>query len=262
MKKNYIYKCSHCGFETNEVNDKCPLCGNETKKIENDKLEINPTLPKRLENNDSRNVKMTYYCFKCKKESLNSVCLDCNNVSSLMLEYNNKKAIIKRIDRLSDVYNAQEIDEILKELSNQEKNYIYYNYQNAYRFFYKKDKQKAITCFIFAVIFYFLFLDMALNMNEKEIFFMTYFFNAIANFIIVVMGALGFWYLKDATVVEFEKIPAKLAIIIGIPNIINLAYLIIKDCKIKETLISGWVTIIISIIVYIIYLLVDKHYEK
>ena len=42
----------------------------------------------------------------------------------------------------------------------------------------------------------------------------------------------------------------------------NLAYLIIKDCKIKETLISGWVTIIISIIVYIIYLLVDKHYEK
>ena len=91
---------------------------------------------------------------------------------------------------------------------------------------------------------------------------MTYFFNAIANFIIVVMGALGFWYLKDATVVEFEKIPAKLAIIMGIPNIINLAYLIIKDCKIKETLISGWVTIIISIIVYIIYLLVDKHYEK
>ena len=65
MKKNYIYKCSHCGFETNEVNDKCPLCGNETKKIEHDKLEINPTLPKRLENNDSRNVKMTYYCFKC-----------------------------------------------------------------------------------------------------------------------------------------------------------------------------------------------------
>lgn len=262
MKKNYIYKCSHCGFETNEVNDKCPLCGHETKKIEHDKLEINPTLPKRLENNNSRKVKMTYYCFKCKKESLNNVCLDCNNVSSLMLEYNNKKAIIKRIDRLSDVYNEQEIDEILAELSNQEKNYIYYNYQNAYRFFYKKDKPKAITCFIFALIFYFLFLDIALNMNEKEIFFMTYFFNAIANFIIVVMGALGFWYLKDATVVEFEKVPAKLAITIGIPNIINLAYLIIKDCKIKETLISGWVTIIISIIVYIIYLLVDKHYEK
>lgn len=263
MKKKYIYKCNHCGFEMNEYNKLCPLCGNETTKIEHEKLNINPTLPERLQNdNKSRNVKMNYHCFKCKKDSLNKVCLDCNNVASLQIDYNGKKAIIKRINCLNDVYTKEETDEILKELTDQEKNYIYYNYQGAYRFFYKKDKTKAIVCFLFAIIFYCLFLDIALNMSEQTYYFMTYFFNCIGNFILVVMALLGIWYLKDATVVEFDKVPAKLAIVIGIPNIINLAYLIIKDCKIKETLISGWITIGISIIVYIIYLLVDKHYEK
>lgn len=262
MKKNYIYKCVHCGFETNEFNKKCPLCGNDTEKIEHEKLNINPTLPKHIAINNNRNVKMDYYCFKCKKESGNEVCLDCNNVSSLMLEYKNKKAIIKRINHLKDIYTDQEIDEILSELTTEEKNYIYFNYQNAYRFFYKKDKPKAITCFIFAIVFYFLFLDITLNMSEKTYYFMSYFFNVIGNFMIVVMGSLGIWYLVDATVVEFEKVPAKLAIIISIPNIINLAYLIIKDCKIKETLISGWITIIISIVIYTIYLLVGKMHEK
>lgn len=263
MKKTYIYKCNHCGFETNEYNKKCPLCGNETTKIEHAKLNINPTLPERLNNNNnSRNVKMNYHCFKCKKDTLNKVCLDCNNVASLQIEYNNKKAIIKRINCLNEVFTNEEVTEILKELTEEEKNYIYFNYQDAYRFFYKKDKTKAIVCFLFSAIFYGLFLDIALNMSDETYYFMTYFFNCIGNFIFVVMGALGFWYLKDATVVEFEKVPAKLAIVVGIPNILNLAYLIVKDCKIKETLISGWITLVLSIIIYIIYVLVDKHHEK
>lgn len=262
MKKNYIYECPKCGFKTNEKNNTCPLCNTLTEKKEHPKLNINPTLPERLESHKDRDVQMSYYCFKCKKSTLNKVCLDCNNVSSLMLEYHNKKAIIKRIDRLNDVYSDEEITYILNQLTDQEKYYIYYNYQNAYRFFYKKDKTKAIACFIFAIIFYCLFLDITLNMSEQTYYFVSYFFNIIGNFILVVMSALGFWYLFDATTVEFEKVPTKLAIVIGIPNIINLAYLIIKDTNIKETLISGLITIIISIIVYIIYLLVGKRYEK
>ena len=262
MKKNYIYECCHCGFQTNEKNKKCPLCENETKKIVHEKLDNVLNLPEKLEANSNRKVKVSYYCFKCRKESINKVCMDCNNVSSLMIEYNNKKAIIKRIDRLSDVFTPNEIDEILSELTIEEKNLIYLNYESAYRFFYKKDKPKAITCFIFAFIFYFLFLDIALNMSEQSIYFMSYFFNVIANFIFAIMILLGIWYLTNATVVEFDKVPAKLAIVISIPNIINLAYLIIMDCKIKEILISGWITLIFSFILYVIYILVAKHYEK
>lgn len=262
MKKNYIYKCPKCGFETNEKNKTCPLCNTITEKQEHNKLNINPNLPERLEKHEKRDVQMSYYCFKCKKSTMNKVCLDCNNVSSLMIEYNNKKAIIKRIDRLSDVYEEDEITSILNQLTDQEKYYIYYNYQSAYRFFYKKDKTKAISCFIFAVVFYCLFLDITLNMSEQTYYFISYFFNIIANFILVVMGALGVWYLVDATTVEFDKVPMKLAIVIGIPNIINLGYLIIKDTTIKETLISGFITIIISIIAYVIYVLVEKRHEK
>lgn len=260
MKQKYC-ECLKCHFKTKEKNKKCPICNNVMQQKEGKLEHINPTLPEKLTNEHHKNVKMGYYCFKCRKDMKTKVCLDCNNVGSMYIEYNNKKAIIKRIKHLNEVFNEQEIDDINNDLTIQEKTYIYHNYENAYQFFYKKDSNKAVACFIFAIVFYLIFLDITFNMNEQTYIFVSYIFNMIANTMFLILVFLGIWYLIDASNVEFLKIPTKIGLFSLIPNIIQLAYCIVKDVDIKYTLISGFIAIIIGIIINIIYILRGM-YEK
>lgn len=262
MKKNYIYKCIHCDFKTNEKNKKCPICNNEMEKVEGEKININPTLPDKITNEHHEDVEMGYYCFKCHKKMKTKVCLDCNNVGSLYIETNENRAIIKRINRLTDHYDNEEMQCILNELTEQEKVYIYHNYESAHRFFYKKDINKSIVCFIFALIFYFVFLDITFNMSEQNYIFVSYLFNTIANTMIITLMSLGVWYLLDATNVEFMKIPIKVGIITIIPNIIQLAFCIAKDCDITKTLISGFIAMGLSVVINIIYIIWELKHEK
>lgn len=262
MKKGYVCKCSKCGFMTNEKNKVCPLCGKEMVEVEHEQIQVNPNLPDILDNNKDRDVKMGYYCFKHQTKMRTKVCINCNDVGSLYVEYNNKTAIIKRINSLTDKFTDEEIEVILQQLTEEEKMYIYYNYESAYRFFYKKDKPKAIVCFIFSFVFYFLFLDMVFNMNERNFDFVGYIFNMIGNILFVVLNILGVWYLCDATNVEFKKIPIKVGVCVLIPNLIQLAYTIIRDTKVMETLISGYVTMGVSVLVYVLYFLWEKKHEK
>ena len=262
MKKGLVCVCEKCGFTTNEYNKSCPMCGMQTMKVPGDEVNINPTLPDILDNNDKRDVKLSYYCYKHRKEMKTKVCIDCNNVGSLMIDYNGKQAIIKRISHLKDIYTDEEIEIILDQLSVQEKHYIYHNYESAYRFFYKKDKPKAIVCFIFSVFLYLVCLDIFFSMNEKEYNFIGFIFNSIGNWLFVVLNVLGLWYLFDATNVEFKKIPIKVGLIVGIPNVIQAVYVLANNSSAKTTMISGLIAIGRSIIVYVISFLVEKKYEK
>lgn len=262
MKKKYIYKCNNCGFKTNEKNKKCPICNMEMVKEEGEEININPTLPDKITNEGHENVEMGYYCFKCRKKMKTKVCLDCNNVGSLYLETNNNRVIIKRIKHLTEHFDNDEMNDILNELNDQEKTYIYHNYESAHRFFYKKDINKSIVCFIFAFIFYLVFLDITFNMNENNYLFVSYIFNMLSNTVGITLLSLGVWYLLDASNVEFMKIPVKVAIVSLIPNVIQLAFCIAKDCSIKTMLISGFIALIISAIINIIYIIWELKHEK
>lgn len=262
MKKNHICKCVKCGFETKEKNKLCPICNNLMEIIPGNITEFNPTLPDKIDNTNHNQVEMGYYCFKCRSKKKTKVCIDCNNVCSLYVEVNQKRAIINRVKHLTDIFNEKEIDIICNELNDQEKVYIYHHYESAYRFFYKKDTTKAVACFIFAAFFYYVLLDMAFNMNESQYVFMSYFFNAIGNWLFLVLSTLGIWYLFDATNVEFKHIPTKIAIIIGIPNLIQLGFSLANSSNIKEMLISGLIAMLISIIITIIYFMWERKHEK
>ncbi len=262
MKKNHICKCSNCGFETKEKNRLCPICNASMEIIPGNVVELNPTLPNKIDNSKHKNIEMGYYCFKCRSKKKTKVCIDCNNVCSLYLEVNGKRATINRIKHLTEVFDEKEMDSIINELSEQEKVYIYHNYESAYRFFYKKDVTKSLACFIFAFIFYYVLLDITFNMNDSEFVFMSYFFNALGNWIFLVLAILGIWYLLDATNVEFKNIPVKVAIVIGIPNLIQFGYALALDCNMKEMLISGFITMFITICIYILYFLWEQKHEK
>jgi len=262
MKKQYIYECAHCGFKTNEKNKKCPICNQEMIKKEGKEININPTLPDKITKDNHNNIEMGYYCFKCRKKMKTKVCLDCNNVGALYIETNNNRAIIKRINHLTEHFDNEEMKVILSELTEQEKTYIYHNYESAHRFFYKKDINKAIVCILFAFIFYFVFLDITFNMNEQNYLFVSYMFNMLANVSGITLLSLGVWYLLDATNVEFMKIPVKVAIISLIPNLIQLAFCIAKDSNIKIMLISGFIALFISVILNVIYIIWELKHEK
>lgn len=262
MKKNHICKCNNCGFKTKEKNKKCPICDKDMDIIEGTVEEINPTLPEKISNEHHNDVEMGYYCFKCRKKIKTKVCIDCNNVGSLYLETNNNMQIIKRVNKLTDVYNENEMNTITKELNDQDKTYIYHNYESAYRFFYKKDVNKSIVCIIFAIIFYVVFLDIAFNMSEKSYLFVSYIFNMIANTMSIVLLSLGVWYLFDATNVDFLKIPIKVALLTLIPNIIQLVICLIADLNMKYMLISGFIAMFITIIINVIYIIWGKTHEK
>lgn len=260
MKQKY-YECEKCHFKTKEKNKNCPICNSSMNQKEGIIKHINPTLPEKISNEHHKNIKMGYYCFKCRKDMKTKVCLDCNNVGSLYVEYNNKKAIIKRIKHLNEIFNDEEINVINKDLNEHEKTYLYHNYENSYQFFYKKDSNKAIACFIFAIVFYLIFLDITFNMNEQTYIFVSYIFNMIANTLLIILLFLGIWYLIDASNVEFLKIPTKIGILSLIPNVIQLALCIVNDADIKYTLISGFIAIFFGVILNIIYILRGK-YEK
>ncbi len=262
MKKGYICKCNKCGFVTIEKSELCPICDSKMDMIEGTGNNLNPSLPNRLDQYKHENIEIGYYCYKCRNKKQTKVCIDCNYVNHLYIEYNGKRAVINRVKRLSDIFTQEELNVVSNELTEQEKVYIYHNYEGAYRFFYKKDVAKCIASLVFAFIFYFVLLDMTFNMFESEYNFMSYFFNALGNWLFTTLGIISIWYLFDATNVEFKKIPIKVGLIIGIPNIIQFGYSLAMNVNIKTMLISGYITILISIIIYIITLLMVKKNEK
>ena len=99
-------------------------------------------------------------------------------------------------------------------------------------------------------------------MNENNYLFVSYIFNMLSNTVGITLLSLGVWYLLDASNVEFMKIPVKVAIVSLIPNVIQLAFCIAKDCSIKTMLISGFIALIISAIINIIYIIWELKHEK
>ena len=99
-------------------------------------------------------------------------------------------------------------------------------------------------------------------MNENNYLFVSYIFNMLSNTVGITLLSLGVWYLLDASNVEFMKIPIKVAVISIIPNMIQLAFCIAKDCDIKTMLISGFIALGLSAILNIIYIMWELKNEK
>ncbi len=251
-----ISECSKCNFKTKEKHSSCPLCNGKMNKIEGD-VTYNHNLPNRL-NKVDRNVKISYFCYKCRNESFNKVCLNCNVTSYLSLEYNNKRAVINRIDNLDEVFSEEEVYEILKELTDEEKYYIYHNFAISYKFFYQRDNAKAIILFFMAFLIYYVAFNVTLNYLETSII-ISYFANGFANGVFSIFTVLGIWYLLDASFVEYDNASPYVGITCGVIQIIYIGLALIYSINFKLTLILGFISIIISIILsFVITTIVRK----
>ncbi len=262
MKTKKISRCQYCHFETNEKNKICPLCSHIMDYVIGDEININPTLPEKIFLNESRNVQLGYYCFKCRKTSINKACMECNNVGSLYLLYDNKMAIINRIENLKEEFTNEEVDIILKQLTINEKHYLYHNFEGAYRFFYHKDKNKAVACFAFAAFFYYFCLDIMVNNIDGDYAFIAYIVNALGNVLLGSLIILGIWYFIDASNIEFKKKPAKVFISLAIAQSLQFIYAFIKLPSIKMELITGFIALAIGIVIYLILEIWEKKHEK
>lgn len=262
MKIKKISVCQHCHFKTNEKNKKCPLCKHPTDYIVGDEININPTLPEKLFVDINKDAQLEYYCFKCRKESINRVCMHCNNVCSLKFNYNNKNIIVNRVYNLQENFNDNELDVILKQLTDQEKHYLYHNFEGAYRFFYHRDNNKAIACFLFAIFFYYFCLNITAQNIEGNYTFIAYIINALGNVLLGSLIIIGIWYLIDASNVEFKQKPIKIFATLAIVQSIQFIYAFIKLPTMKMELITGFIALFVGIIVYLILEIREKKHEK
>lgn len=207
-----MYECNKCGFKTIEENKICPLCEGDVEKLN----AVDSIIPNYMDPdiilNNNKEVSFSYYCYKCKKHSQKKVCLDCNIIGYLSINYKQKRYILNRISKLSDVYTDYEVNDILENTDDIEKNYIYHNLSEPSRFFYRKDKSKSNTSYFFAIFLYLLGFIISTNAYDQEMI-IPYFANAFSNTLFVLLIFTGFWYSKNAYEFEEKKIPAKFAII-------------------------------------------------
>lgn len=243
------YECNQCHFQAQEKQKECPICNKEMQEIEKE-ISFDPNLPKQIPSQD-RAVQLGYYCFTCKKVQMNQICLVDNNINSLCLLYNGKKAIIKRIHHLRDVFDEEEVLEISKQLTEQEKHWLYHHFAGAYRFFYRKDKNKAIVSFVMALVMYVFCFLIAANFAGGELHLLVPVFNGLANTMAFIFIVLGIWYLIDASQVEYAGIPKKVGILAMVFYLIYVVVAIVLELSFTDSYLFGGGIFLLQSIVYL-----------
>lgn len=247
-----MYKCNKCGFETIEENKMCPLCESlMTKTSDNDIHKTNYSDPDTIKNSGS-DITFCYYCYKCKKYSQKKVCMDCNIIGYLSINYKQKHYILNRISQLSEVFNDYEIDDILKNTSDEEKNYIYHNLQDSSRFFYRQDKSKSYTSYFFAVVLYILGFIISTSSFDQELI-ITYIANSFSNIFLVMLGFMGYWYSKNAYELEESKAVGTFATIGVVISFIYIALSLILSLSFIQGFLVSLGFMFLNIVVNYVY---------
>lgn len=257
-----IYICKKCKFKTREKNKLCPICKSEMKQEEGT-ISYNPNLPNVLKDNINTNdkkdaVKIYYYCPKENKKMKTRICLDCNNVGYLCIEYNEKQAYINRIDSLYDVYENDEVEVIANNLKEEEKYWLYHNFSSSYSFFYRRDKVKSIACILMGLIMFGLCFLLGADYIVKEMAFVSYIALGIGFGCLFVFTSLGIWYLIDASNVEYKGVQVPILIISLISMILFIITSIMFNLMFIGQLIFGLIYSLIASFSYLIYLYVKR----
>ncbi|MDD3383156.1 MAG: hypothetical protein PHT83_06655 [Bacilli bacterium] len=141
-------KCEFCSFLCQDEFDECVFCGHKLIKTKDEFIKYNYQLKDKL---DEESL-LKYYCYKCKKTSINKHCVVCNTSSLLALEYKGKHAIINYIEALTEVFSQKEAEEISLLLTPEEKYYLFYRFKEGY-LYYDKHKIKEGFIYLFMGIF-------------------------------------------------------------------------------------------------------------
>lgn len=248
-----IYKCSKCNFVTIEDNKVCPLCSSLVNIIEEETKNYSYADPEYI-NQEKKDTEFSYYCYKCKNYSAKKVCMNCNIVGYLTISYKGKRYILNRISDLSEVYSKYEVDAILDDTSQHEKDYIYHNLDNNARFFYRVDKAKSSTAFFIGALLFILGFIISTSSFDKELI-ITYVANAFGNAMFSIFLFLGIWYLKNAYEVEEFKAPTFL----GINALIIASIYVITATILRLTFVNGF---LVGIIFLIINLVINYIYYR
>lgn len=245
------YKCVNCGFITYEKNKVCPICEDSVERVDIEKKDDKPFAnPIRIEKKDS-DVNFSYYCYKCKKYSGNKICMDCNVNSYLSIELKGKRYVLGRLRSLSEVYSPKEVNQIARETDQEEKELIYRNLEDSSRFFYRKDKTKATSCFVAAIMLY--LVGFIISTNKYEDLLLSSIANALGNGMFVMFLSLGFGYLNYAYFVEEEYVTIGFGVITIILMLIYLAIANLLELSYATSFIVGLVFTVIAIVTNIIY---------
>lgn len=250
------YVCQKCGFITKENHKTCPLCAGTMEKTESEiNHNFNYALPRRF-TEDDRNVRFGFYCYKCKKISPNEVCLHCNIKSYLALTFNDKTVVLNYLDSLSEEFSDEEITEILRELSFEEKNYIYHNLAISYKLLYRRDKAKAIVCILMALVMMYLGLEVAFNNQDKAI--ISYFAFAFGSGCFVLFLLLGITYFYDAAIVEYSHFAKIVGIITVVIELIYIVTAVAIAFSFQQTVLFGVVALMLALIINFSYYFIGR----
>lgn len=246
-----MYKCVKCNFKTIEENKYCPLCNSKTEKIEENNQNIQYADPDKI-SSSTKDVSFSYYCYKCKKYSQKKVCIDCNIIGYLSINYKQKHYILNRINKLSDVFSDNEVDEILNSTNDDEKNYIYHNLDEPSRFFYRNDKSKSYTSYFFAIMFYILGFIVSTNNHDNEMI-IPYFANVLSNFSLPILLFIGIWYSKNAYQLEESKSAVKIALIGLVISFVYIVISLILSLNYIDSFIFGLGLMFLNIVINYVY---------
>lgn len=250
MKISY---CMHCGFKTKEKNHLCPMCHKPTKRIK-EKININYHLPKMFPE-QNRDVSLFYTCPKCQ-ETMRGICFKCNRMGLLTISYHGKKAIVRQLNSLYDVYNEEEVNTILSQLSLDEKYLLYYQFSKTINNLAKRDNLKACVCIFVGFLMYLLSLQITLNYYAEYIV-ISYGSNAFGNAILTIFLLMGIFYLFDAVIVE-KDFAKSIGIITGVVNFLYFIICLFCDISFKKAFYFGIIFIGISILLCVLYYFISK----
>ena len=252
-----LSQCSRCLFVTKEIHKTCPFCESKTMVIEGEAPIYDASLPQQIKP-QLIIPRLEYFCNGCKKPITNYICVECNKQAQLRLLYNGKKAIIGRIESLKEVFTDDEIQDILPQLTHQEKYWIYHHLFLSDRFFYRRDTMKASVSFFVGIVMFFLGLMITTQYIDASDVFVAYFSNAFGNGFLTLFTIIGLWYLLNAGIVEYKKIPTEAAIITSLTFVSYVLLCIIRNFTYQVAFITGFLFIGINGFVYIIYLLLRR----
>lgn len=262
MKKkiNLTTECLVCGYETNEDNIYCPLCKGKTKKKENQPRKYVQQLPKQIPSNKSEGL--VYYCLKCDEVKTTNICLIHNTRNKLALIFNDRLVLVEAITHLSDAFREDEIKDLLNSLQQEEKDLVYLNSKDSYRYFYKQDKARAGVMFVMSLLMSYLAFTLADYYQESKTVIISYFALGFCLATLFIFSALGWEYLYGASSVEYYKKPFKITLIGTGGAILYSLFMVFIDPGFILAVRYALISLGIIVIIYIIYSLLKVRHEK
>lgn len=160
---------------------RCRICGSKLKLCFKKPKKYISTLPSEIKETKNRDFNFGYLCLMCDKIDSKKVCLICNHSGNLALMYHNKCAEIKKIKSLREVFTKDESLYIAKNLTDEEKDIIYANFEDSQSLIVYPRISHFFAYIITGILLYAMFFSFAVFAFQKKRLEIAYSLNGFSN---------------------------------------------------------------------------------